>query len=196
MKRSLGIVFVIAVLYVSGCATTEGGKNYRALAEEKSFDYFFPSPSSTRNFSSLDEAYDFVNTAQAKFAISSGKSKAKGLAAKLIGPPVRRGQPVTVTYFMEAYRKTGNRSEYFDLAKINEPLEKAVKDAVSATLVFMVFYQDRGVSLSNFHLASGWKYDSNSQYKSFKFNNANYDADYPVGWGTNKAFSYLRNEIN
>ena len=196
MKRAIVIILVIVVLCVSGCVTTEGKKDYPALAKEKSFDYFFPSPSSTRYFSDLDEAYDFINTAQAKFTISSGKSKAKGLAAKLIGPKVVKEKPVTVYYFMEASKKAGNGVESFDLNKINEPLEKAIKDAISATLVFMVFYQDRGVSLSNFHLASGWRYNNNSQYKSFDFNKTSYDADYPVGWGTDKAFSYLRKEIN
>ena len=196
MKRVFGIILAIVVFCISGCATTEGGKDYRALARENSFDYFFPSASSTRYFSNLDEAYDFVNTAQAKFTSSSGKNKAKGLGAKLVGPKVVKEEPVTVYYFMDASRKVGNRGESFDLKEINEPLEKAIKDAIAASLVFMVFYEDRGVSLSNFHLASGWQYSNNSQYKSFDFNNARYDADYPVGWGTDKAFSYLRKEIN
>ena len=61
MKRSLGMLLAIVVLCISGCATTNGGKDYKALVKEKSFDYFFPSPSSTSYFSNLDEAYDFVN---------------------------------------------------------------------------------------------------------------------------------------
>lgn len=194
MKRVLGILLVVVVLCVSGCATAEGKKNYSALAKENSFDYFFPSPSSTRYFSNLDEAYDFINTAQAKFVTSSGKSRAKGLAARLIGPPVVREKPVTVSYFIQA----GNPAS-IDLTKIDKTqttLEKTINSAVSATLVFLVFYQDRGVSLSNFYLASGWVYNNNSQFKSFDFGNAKYDADYPVGWGTDKAFAYLRKETN
>jgi len=190
MKKAFGIILVIAALCISGCATAEGKKDYTALAKEKGFDSFFPSPSSTFYFADLDEAYDFVNTAQAKFAISSGKSKAKGLAAKLIGPPVIKGKPVTVTYFMQAFTQSGS----IDLDKRSDPLEKAIRNALSATLVVMVFYQDRGVSLSNFHLASGWRYDNNSQFQYFNYNDARYDADYPRGWGTDKAFSYLRKE--
>ena len=98
---------------------------------------------------------------------------------------------LAVSYFMQA----SNR-ESIDLSKIDRPLEEVIKSAVSATLVFMVFYEDRGTSISNFHLQSGWRYNSNSQFKSFNYRNARYEAEYPVGWGTEKAFSYLRKEIN
>jgi hypothetical protein len=190
MKKIYGIVLVAVLLCISGCATA--GKNYTALAKEKSFDSFFPVPSTSFYFADLDEAYDFINTAHAKFTSSSAKKKAKGLAAKLVGPPVVKEQPVTVCYFILA----SNGKNEIDLAKINEPLEKVIRDAISATLVFMVFYQDRGTSLSNFHLADGWAFNSNSQFRSFNYNKTNYEADYPVGWSINKAFSYLKKEIN
>jgi hypothetical protein len=176
----------------SGGAATANSKDYTALAKEKSFESIFPSRSRTYYFADLDEAYDFVNIAHAKFTQASGKKKAKGLAAKLIGPPITREKPVTVCYFLEAAKE----NKGIDLSKIDEPLEKVIKDATSAALVFMVFYGDRGAAISNFHLASGWVYNSNSQVKHLNYNNTRYETNYPFGWGTDKAFSYLRKEIN
>ena len=200
MKRFFGFVLVTVVLSLSSCATISStigstisaGMNYSALAKEQSFDSFFPSPSSTHYFATLDEAYDWVNIAQAKFTSSSGKSRAKGLSAKLIGPTVKNEQPVTVSYFMAA----STRNNSIDLSKIERTLEAEIKDAVSATLVFLVFYQDRGTSISNFHLKSGYTYNTNTQYSSFTYKNETYDAEYPTGWGVDKAFSYLRKEID
>jgi len=190
MKKLIPVPIIALILLFSGCATS-GGPNYYALAKEKSFDDFFPATSHVMFFDSLDEAYDYVNTAQARFSISCGKNKAKGLSAKLIGPDISRGEQVTVTYFMRAQNRTP-----IDLSKIEKPLEEELRNAISATLVFMVFYKDRGVSMSNFHLQKGWKYNSNSQYSSFNFAGESYAAEYPVGWQAAKAFSYLRKEIN
>jgi len=192
MKRIYGIILVAVFLCISSYAAAEGGKDYTALAKEKSFESVFPVPSKSYYFDDLDSAYEFVNIAQARFTLSSGKSKAKGLAAKLTGPAVANKQPVTISYFMAA---TDGKSE-IDLTKINVPLEKAIKNAISATLVFLVYYKDRGVSISNFHLASGYMYNSNSQYSAFTYNNKEYKAEYPIGWGVDKAFSYLKKEID
>jgi len=192
MKKIYGIILVAVFLCISSYAAAEGGKDYTALAKEKSFESIFPVPSKSYYFDDLDSAYEFVNIAQARFTLSSGKSKAKGLAARLIGPAVAGKQPVTVCYFIVA----SDEKSIIDLTEINTPMEKVIKDAISATLVFLVFYKERGVSLSNFHLAQGWGYNSNSQYRSFRFNNTEYKADYPVGWGVDKAFSYLKEEIN
>jgi hypothetical protein len=194
MKKIHGIIPVAVLLCISGCATLMGGKDYNALAKEKSFEAFFPAPTTTYTFKDLDEAYDFVNTAHAKFTSSCAKSRAKGLTAKLIGPPpaANKGKPVTISYFMEAWT-TNNE---IDLTKLKEPLEKVIKDAISAKLVFLIFYEDRGVSLSNFHLASGFRYNSNSQDNTFTYNKTEYKAEYPFGWGTDKAFNYLKKEID
>jgi hypothetical protein len=191
MKRLYLFALVIVMLFAA-CATTSGGKNYSALAKEQSFDYLFPGRDAVINFAGLDEAYDYINMAQVKFTSSSAKRKAKGLAAKLIGPPLVMEQPVTVSYYINAAEGTGS----IDLSKIDKPLETVIRDAVSASLVFLVFYEDRGVSLSNFHLKSGWRYSSNSQIRSFNFNNTMYETDYPVGWGIDKAFNYLHKKIN
>jgi len=163
-----------------------------ALAKEISFESLFPVRSKTYYFADLDEAYDFVNIAQAKFTSSSGKKRAKGLSAKMIGPQVTGEKPVAVCYFLAA-NKEGSA---IDLNKIEEPLEKVIKDAISATLVFMVFYEDRAAAISHYHLASGWSYKSNSQYRYFNYNGTRYETKYPIGWGTDKAFSYLKKEIN
>jgi hypothetical protein len=192
------MLLVLALFVFTGGAITDtakgGGKDYSAMAKEKSFESIFPVRSKDYSFANLDEAYDFVQTAQAKFTASSGKSKAKGLGAKLSGPTVTGQKPVTVCYFLEAF----DGKNVVDLNKIEKPLtlEKVIKDAPSAGCFFLIYYQDRAVSLSNFHLADGWVFDSNSQYKFFNYNGKRYDATYPIGWGVDKVFSYLKKEIN
>jgi hypothetical protein len=197
MKKICGVLLVSALFCAfSGCAILDSkkgnGKDYPALAKEKSFESFFPVPSRSYYFDNLEDAYDFVQTAQAKFYQSSGKSKAKGLGAKLNGPAVTGQKAVTVCYFLEA----NDGKKAVDLNKIDKPLEKVIKDSPSAGLCFLLFYKDRAASLSNFHLASGWQYNSNSQYKTFNYNSKKYEAEYPVGWGTDKIFNYLKKEID
>jgi predicted small secreted protein len=196
MKKICGIILVLALFAFSGCALMDAmkgnGKDYSALAKEKSFESFFPSQSKDYTFDSIDEAYDFVQTAQAKFTQSSGKSKAKGLGARLSGPTVTGKKPVTVSYFLEAF----DGKNVVDFNKIDKPLEKVIKDSPSVGLCFLIFYKDRAASLSNFHLASGWAFNSNSQYRSFTFNSKTYEAEYPIGWNTDKVFSYLMKEID
>ena len=117
---------------------------------------------------------------------------AKGLAARLQGPAVDEA-PVTV--FCSIY--TQNRNQQMDLSDIGDELPNVVRQSVSAILFFCVFYNDRVTSISNFYLAQGYRYtDGNSQVKKFIINDNMYEADYPVGWGIGKAFSYLRREIN
>jgi hypothetical protein len=194
MKKICGIMLVLAFFTFSGCAILDSlkgnGKDYSALAKEKSFESFFPVRSKDYTFDTLDEAYDFVQTAQAKFTQSSGKSKAKGLGAKLSGPKVTGRKPVTVCYYLEAF----DGKNVVDLNKINEPLEKVIKDSPSVALCFLIFYKDRAASLSNFHLASGWRFNSNSLDKFFTYNGQRYDAEYPIGWTIDKVFNYLKEE--
>jgi hypothetical protein len=76
-------------------------------------------------------------------------------------------------------------------------MEESIRSAISAFEIFLVFYQDRGVSIPSYYLDSGYVYSSgNAQIQQFPFNNATYDAEYPVSWNSDKAFSYLRKEIN
>ena len=195
MKKILGLLLVTVVLSLSSCASTGSDKNYPALAREQSFDYFFSSPSKTLSFATIDEAYDWVKTAEAKFRASSGKRKAQGLSATLIGPALISVQPVTVYYFMHARNHIG----YMNLSEIDGPQEEVIRGSRAAVLVFLVFYGDRSAAISNIHQQSGVLYDSNSWYKFFTYNNTRYDAEYRASWatrGADKAFSYLRKEID
>jgi hypothetical protein len=164
------------------------------MAKEQTFDYFFPKPSFYRSFATIEDAYDYIKTAQLKFSSAAGKPRVKGLGAKLIGPPPASGeQPVTVVCYLLA--STANSS--IDLSDTSRPMEETIKRAISALQVFMVFYEDRGISLPNYYLNSKYQYTSgNAQPQQFKFKDITYDTDYPIGWDTEKAFSYLRKEIN
>jgi hypothetical protein len=187
--NKLGIVLAVMVLGTSGCASTQ---YYANLAKEHDFEYYFPAHSFNRTFSSVEEAYDFVKAAQAKFAGSVNKSLAKGLAAKLTGPTVERDEPVSIGCYMSAYGGSD-----IDLSTIEEPLELVLRNANSAIVVFLIFYEDRGVSIPSYYLKPGYVYTSgNSQVQSFRSFGNRYEAQYPIGWNTEKAFSYLRKEIN
>jgi len=198
MKKISLIAIAVLVLCFCGCVTSatkdSSGREYSSLANEHDFDYFFPSYNFSRTFNTLEEAFDFVKIAQIKFSTSSTKAKAKGLGARLFGPPasVSAEQPVLMFCMLRAR----NKDEAVDLSKIEKPLEQVIKEEVSVSLVFTIFYEDRGVSISNFHLKSGYKYSSNSQVKTFTINDDTYNAEYPVGWGVEKIFSYLKKEID
>jgi hypothetical protein len=192
MKNIWRIAPVVAVLCLCGCAS-QGGVNYADKAKEHEFSYFFPRSAFVRNYATIEEAYDYINTAQMKFSATAGKPRAKGLTAKLSpSPSVSGEQPVTVVCFMYAQdTKTG--------IDLSDPatMEKSIRDSISALFVFMVFYEDRGIAIPGFYLKSGYQYTSaNSNPKQFSYNNTTYDAEYPVGWNIDKAFSYLRKEIN
>jgi hypothetical protein len=176
-----------------GCSSIESNRKYASLAAEHEFNYFFPSSGFTRSFSTIEEAYDFARTADAKFSKSVNKPTAKGLAAKLTGPKLETEQAVFLVCYMGATNTNGD----VDLSKIDKPLESVVRESPSATLVYLIFYNDRIVSISDFHLASGYVYSAgNSQIKQFGYEEKVYEADYPIGWGLEKAFGYLRGEIN
>jgi hypothetical protein len=194
MKKMRVFMLAAALFAASGYAAVAAkeSKDYRAQAKKASFEKLFPERDGVYLFDNLDEAYDFVNIAQEKFTMSSGKPKTQGLGARVFGPEVKKEKPVTVCYMIRA--STGK--EGIDLTKKEEPMEKLIKKAVSATLFIVIFCEDRAASLSNFHLASGWVFSNNSQIQSFNFGDATYDAKYPVGWGVSKVFSYLRKEID
>ena len=189
MRKIFPLIAVIAVIFVlGGCASYA---QYSSLAKEHSFDYFFPSSSFHRTFDTIDEAYDFVMTAQSKFSSSAGKSLAKGIPGKLDGPELRLDKPAAVICFMEA-----SNPGYIDLENAEDPLEKIIKESISANIVFLVFYEGRGISISSFYLASGWVYSSSRQHTSFNVMDKRYKADYPAMWSNDKAFKYVRGEIN
>lgn len=192
MKQLVGSFLVLLVLGTTGCASIGRNKYYADLAKAQDFEYFFPSSNFNRTFSTIEEAYDYVKTAQAKFSKSVDKPLAKGLAAKLTGPSVEQDKPVFVGCFMQA-----SSASAIDLTKIDKPLEVVLRDATSAAVIFLVFYQDRGVSIPSYYLQSGYVFISgNAQISSFRSHGNSYEAEYPVGWGTEKAFSYLQQEID
>jgi len=190
--RRLLFVLTISVIALFGCSTIQENKKYAEIANQHSFEYYFPTTSSMCQFSSLDEAYDYVYAATVKLEKSINKHATKGLAAKLFGPEISTDKPVTVTHFFEAF----DTSKVIDISKRNDNLKSTLTDAISVSSVFMVFYSDRGVSITDFLLADEYRYDNNAMYKSFNVNNNTYTAQYPVGWGINNAFKYLKKEID
>ena len=199
MKKTWGILMIVIFLSFCGCASIQSNMNYSSLAKEHEFDYFFPSYAFVKNFDNTEEAFDYVKTAQTKFTTSSGKSKAMGLAAKITGPEVSGEKPVLVVCNITA-TGTNARNEQnvvLDLSNEDRPLEEMIRVAISASVTFLVFYEDRGVSFPGYYLQSGYRYTSaNSQIESFPYNNNIYTAEYPPNWSIEKAFSYLRKEIN
>jgi hypothetical protein len=192
MKKLSGIFFVIFALGITGCASMERNKYYADLAKEHEFEYYFPSSNFNRTFSTIEEAYDFVKTAQAKFSQSVNKPLVKGLAAKLIGPSVEQDVPVSLGCLIHA-----NSGTDIELSNIDRPMESVLRDATSASIIFLVFYQNRGVSIPSYYLKEGYVYVlGNAQVPSFTYFGNNYKAEYPVGWGTEKGFSYLKKEID
>jgi len=65
MKRKTLLVFAIGFLCLCGCTSIKDTLYYSKLASERDFSYFFPSPNFTRYFATLDDAYDYIRTAQA-----------------------------------------------------------------------------------------------------------------------------------
>ncbi|MDR1148209.1 MAG: hypothetical protein LBK66_06205 [Spirochaetaceae bacterium] len=194
MKRTLKFGFICLIFSLAGCASVQQGKHYADMANEHDFEYFFPGYSFNHTFSTIEEAYEFVNVAQTKFSRSVNKSAAKGLAARLTGPAVENDKLVSVGCFVTAYNSNGSID--IDLSKIDQPLETVLRNSISVSVVFLVFYQDRGVSISKFYLAPGYWYLTNSQYNRFIHQGKIYETDYPIGWGIEKAFGYLKKEVN
>jgi hypothetical protein len=193
MKNMVIISLVLLASGLSGCASMSRNAVYAKMADEHDFGYFFPSADFTRTFATIDEAYDYTGAAGIKFGRASAKSSAKGLAARLTGPAPQADMPVLLVCYLRA----SDGKSAVDLSGKDKPLENALRRAVSATLVFLVFYDGRAVSISDFRLAQGWRYsDGNSQVERFRVEEAVYDARYPVGWGREKAFAYLKGEID
>lgn len=190
MKR---IIFISLIgIMLLGCTTVQENKESLNNKTVKSFEYYYPSISSTRGFDTLDEAYDYIDEALQVLGKTVSKNLAKGLTAKLSGPSVKEEKPVTVSYFLVA-RDTGS---IIDLTKIDGPLEKPLRNAVSVSVVFLVFFEDQGISISKYYLKDGYVYNSNSQYKSFNFKGKKYLANYPIAWGMQAGFQYLKKEKN
>jgi hypothetical protein len=190
-----GMLAVLAGFALTGCASLSGGGGgYNELAKAHDFDYFFPASDFEKTFSTIEGAYEFVKTASLKFQENVGdKRRDKGLAARLVGPAVSKA-PVTVLCWTRASNSSGS----IDFQKTEEPMDTVLRKAESVLLFFVVFYDGRAVSLSNFYLDrryDGYS-DGNEQVKKFGLYGDTYEADYPIGWTIERAFSYLRKEIS
>ena len=189
MKKLIFVVIMVASLM--GCASMKEEKYYKSMAKEHPFSYYFPASTVARTFSSLEEAYDFIFAARIKLNTASGKRTAKELAARLTGPEIKHKNPAVISYYVTAQSKEGN----IDLTNTKD-IEPLLRNAIAVNCVILVYYDGRGVSLSDFNLRRGYRFDPNSQHQAFTFGGNQYAADYPVGWGIQKAFQYLRKEIN
>ncbi len=195
MKRLavLGGLTVVLTVLLAGCASAPDDQVDQAqVLDEHPFDYYFPDEYFVKTFATIDEAFSYVTAAKASFGKAVRKREVQGLAAKLVGPAIEGDQPVTVYCFLTA----GDRSSDIDLSKVKGDLAEELQKAITVANVFLVFYQDRSVSISSFHLAPGYRYTTNAQYPGFHVNETDYKADYPVGWGASTAFRYLRHEID
>ena len=190
MKKKFFFI-LISILILFSCASLQESKKYSEMAEAHDFAYYFPSPTRIMTFDSIDEAYDYINSAKEKVRSSISQTRAKGLSAKLNGEMPDNDKPVTVAYFFTA----STAKERIPLSE-DEMFQTAFQEAVSITNVYLVFYEGRGVSISDYYLNSGYRYNSNRQYKTFKFGDVEYKAEYPTGWGIKKAFGYLKKEID
>ena len=188
MKKVIFMLIISAtVLCVVSCVSSPEGKNYNELSKNKPFSYFFPKSSVSMQFDNIADAYDYINEARAKLSMSMNKYRAKGLAAKLVGPSINKDSRTIVAYFVAA--------DSNDLSKEDEGLENALRKARSVSNVFLVFYKGKGAVISDFYLDNGYQYRSNSQYEIFTFGGTQYRTNYPIGWGIDSAFKYLNNEI-
>jgi len=188
------VTILLIIFWMSGCASNSQNAHYGKLAKERSFEHFFPSSDFHMEFSSIDEAYEYVKTADLKFSQTvSNKQRPKGLAARLKGPFLGNA-PVLLYCIIRASKESGA----VDLSKINNDLPTALRRADEAVLFFVIYHNDRIVSLSNYYLDrkySGYG-NGNTQVKTFFIGDNKYETDYPVGWGIDKSFQYLRRKID
>ncbi|HPO03538.1 MAG TPA: hypothetical protein PL077_09360 [Treponemataceae bacterium] len=187
MRRLAAAVIFIAVVLGPAAAQKKKAAEY---AKENDFSFFFPEYKYTRNFTDIDEAYDHIEASMHKLKKTIGMPKAKGLAAKLIGPERADKKPISVSYFLSASDSNGA----VNVHKEGSGIESSLKNLITASIVYVVFCDDRAVSISEFYIKDGYRFSSNSQPKKFTFGKDEYSAEYPFGWGLGKAFEYLKKE--
>lgn len=185
MKKLWLILTLALIPIIFAFADTNEGKY-----NNKGFDYFFPKFSQSLVFDTLDDAKNFINAGLSNMEGSIRKSRQKGLGAKLSGAEIKSEKPVTVTYFFNAY----SNNKPVDLVNTKNPLQKELGNATVVVCVFLIFYEDRGVSITNYYIADRYHFNSNGQIESFKYRGNEYKADYPFGWGLNNAIAYLNNK--
>ena len=204
------VAILLILFYVTDCTTDASGTadvnkvDYRKIAYEQPFEKLFPSSDFKHTFSTIDEAYDYINIADRKFGQTVRiPLKGKGnLAAKLSGP-MPNDAPVTVYGWIRAFiivNRTTNRSSMINLREITIPLETVLQrnDIVHVFMVFIIFYNNRAVAIPRYYLDSrytGFR-DGNAHPKTYSIDGIPYNTKYPIGWGIEKSFRYLRGEID
>lgn len=178
---TLGLAIVLA-----GCASVQPNQT---ATDDKDFSYYFSKNSNTVSFNSLEEAKMYIESATTKLEKSINKTRAKGLAAKLMGPEVKGEKPVILSYFLNA----SISGHGVNLVKSSNLLDD-LKNATTVTNVFILFYGDRATSVSNFYIKSGYRFSNNSQIESITFGKNEYKANYPIGWGLDESIKYLNHE--
>ncbi|WP_028973548.1 hypothetical protein [Spirochaeta cellobiosiphila] len=190
MKKLL-LLTITSFMFFS-CSSIQKEKTYANLTKGTELSDYFPNSSGVLYFDNLDDAYEYINSAEYKLKKTINKKKQKGLPAILEGPKVKSDSPVTVAYFLSAMN---HLSQEVTLDSPNIDLEQVLRRSVSVTNVFMIFVDDKAISLSAFYLKSGYRYsNSYSQYQKMSFNKEVYLADYPRGWDIDDAFEYLKVE--
>jgi hypothetical protein len=192
MKLIFKCAIPVLILAFSACASSSQKVDYSALAKEQSFDYFFPSSNFAKGFSSLDAAEEYVNTATAKYVQTIAQFKEMGKAGRLKGPAREDDSVVVICFFYAS--DTGGSINLSEVDK--DDLPGVLRRTTGSRLYFCVLCNDRAVVIPSFYTAPGYSYRQNTQPSYYNLSGNRYDADYPSNWGVDKAFSYLRKEIN
>lgn len=192
MKKMTGGVTaaLAAVLLCAGCASMQYQADLEQAAKEHDFGYYFSSLEGRHDFDDLDAARRFLDEAAVKFRLTGAKQREIGLAGTAAGPVPGTGGGVTAGYFVSAWGKDGNGT----IAKDAGPaeMEKGLKESTATSLMFIVFYEDRIIIISDIYLKEGYRFLGNPRPSYLEFEGNSYRGSYPAGWNTERAFRYLR----
>ncbi|GHV45103.1 hypothetical protein AGMMS49546_30190 [Spirochaetia bacterium] len=193
MKRMLGIVLAIFSLGINGCISFSYSRTVIDSSTELPFDEWFFSNSFYTPYDNIDDVYDYVIDASAKFSRSVNKPSLRSAMAKINGPAITEDAPVSLYCMIKAEDDHGE----IDLSNSINSLEFVLKHANSAVLTFLIFYEDRAISISNFHLKEGYKYNEGyDRYNTFDIEGIPYIPTYFIGWTVDTAFQYLDGQID
>jgi hypothetical protein len=168
-------------------ASLSAQANYARLARQNDFSHYFPSLSGEKNFDTLDEAYAYMNEATAKFGQVTGKNRAKGGGAILNGPS-QNIRNVRVLYSIGAFDRNGEST----LTNETTDVQKALRDAIGANLVFLIFTGSKAACSNGYYLRQGWQFNNNSYNAVFTVGNNRYTADYRPNWTLRRVYEYLK----
>jgi hypothetical protein len=186
MNKIIVTLFVI-VISIS-CTTTKNNE----LSKLEAFEYYFPTYMGIKEFESIDEAIKYIKEGNKVMVNTIDKYYAKGLTAKLEGTLDPNDKKVYFQYYMFAY----DGKNWLDLSKLSGTLKNALRNSVAVTFVYVIGDDSRAVSVSNYYLVTGYRYNFNDQIEKFYYKGNELYAVYPKGWGLEKAFKYMRKEID